>query len=47
VQRIVQSSIADIAQGKAAAIARIRADAAVFDPSNGSAPPLVTATITY
>lgn len=43
VQRITESSIADITRGESAYVCRVRADAAYFDPSSGSAPPLVLA----
>jgi HK97 family phage major capsid protein len=46
-QRVTQASIADITTGRSQLVGRIRADAAVFDPSNGSAPPIITATVTY
>ena len=45
-QRVINSSTADIAGGRALYVARIRMDFALFDPSDGSAPPLVTAVIT-
>jgi hypothetical protein len=46
VQRVLNSSIADITQGKALYVARIRMDSALLDPSGGNFPPLVAATVT-
>jgi HK97 family phage major capsid protein len=45
IQRTTQQAITDIARGECLFIARCRADATVFDPSNGATPPLVLATI--
>jgi HK97 family phage major capsid protein len=45
IQRTTQQAITDITRGECLFIARCRADATVFDPSNGSTPPLVLATI--
>jgi HK97 family phage major capsid protein len=45
IQRTAQQGITDITRGECLYIARCRADATVFDPSNGSTPPLVLATI--
>jgi HK97 family phage major capsid protein len=44
--RETQQSLSDITRGQALWVGRVRADAQLFDPSNGSAPPLVTATVT-
>jgi HK97 family phage major capsid protein len=46
VSRIINSSTTDITSGRALYVARIRMDSALFDPSGGSAPPLVSVTIT-
>ena len=46
-QRVTQASISDITSGRSLMVGRIRADGALFDPSGGSAPPLVTATVVY
>jgi HK97 family phage major capsid protein len=46
VAREVNASIKDITQGLALYVGRVRMDSALFDPSSGSAPPLVTATVT-
>jgi HK97 family phage major capsid protein len=45
IQRTTQQAITDITRGECLFIARCRADATVFDPSNGSTPPLVLATV--
>jgi HK97 family phage major capsid protein len=47
-QRSINTLAADVTRGEALYIARIRADAAVFDPSSGSTgyPPIITATVT-
>jgi HK97 family phage major capsid protein len=44
-QRTVQQTITDVTKGEALYVGRMRADAAVFDPSNGGTPPLVLATV--
>jgi len=45
VKRVVQSSIADITQGKSAYIFRCRADAVYLDLSGGKNPPLVMGSV--
>ena len=44
-QRVINSSIADITSGRSLYVARIKMDSALFDPSSGSAPPIVSATV--
>jgi len=46
VSRLINSSTTDITSGRALYVARIRMDSALFDPSGGSAPPIIQATIT-
>jgi HK97 family phage major capsid protein len=45
VQRTVQQGTGDVTRGESIYVARMRADATLFDPSNGSYPPIVLATI--
>jgi HK97 family phage major capsid protein len=45
IERSIESAQADITRGEAAWIARARCDAAYFDPSSGTNPPLVLAAI--
>jgi len=46
-QRVGQASLEDVTSGRSQLVGRVRADSALFDPSNGSAPPIITATVTY
>jgi HK97 family phage major capsid protein len=45
IQRTTQQIGSDITKGECLFVARCRADAELFDPSSGSAPPLILATI--
>jgi len=45
IQRTTEQGISDITKGECLFVGRCRADATVFDPSGGSYPPLVLATI--
>lgn len=44
-QRSINSSINSITSGEALYVARLRADAALFDPSGGTAPPIISCTV--
>jgi HK97 family phage major capsid protein len=45
IQRTTQQGLTDVTKGESLYVARMRADATVFDPSNGNYPPLVLSTI--
>lgn len=45
IQRAVELGQADVTKGEAAYIARCRADAALFDPTNGVTPPIVSVAV--
>ena len=45
IQRTTQQGIVDVTRGESLYIARCRADATLFDPSNGAYPPVVLATV--
>ena len=45
IQRTMQQGITDISKGECLYVARCRADATLFDPSNGAYPPIVLATV--
>ncbi len=44
--RAAQQSTSDVTKGEALFIARIRMDSALFDPSNGAAPPIIWTAVT-